>query len=70
MNVLMSAKNKQLFSGFSPIEKHLKKATFPRDASVGLELYSSHVQAGFPSPSDDYVESLLDLNEHLIHHPA
>jgi DNA polymerase V len=26
--------------------------------------------AGFPSPAQDYVESTLDLNEHLIHHPA
>ena len=32
-------------------------------------LYASRVQAGFPSPADDYVEKNLDLNEHLIHHP-
>jgi len=35
-----------------------------------LTLYTSSVEAGFPSPADDYVESLLDLNEHLIRHPA
>ena len=33
-------------------------------------LYSSHVRAGFPSPADDYIESYLDLNTHLIKHPA
>ncbi len=33
-------------------------------------LYSSRVQAGFPSPADDYIEAHLDLNEHLIKHPA
>jgi len=26
--------------------------------------------AGFPSPADDFVEDSLDLNEHLIKHPA
>ena len=28
------------------------------------------VCAGFPSPADDYIEGKLDLNEHLIKHPA
>ena len=28
------------------------------------------VSAGFPSPADDYVESALDLNEHLVREPA
>jgi DNA polymerase V len=35
-----------------------------------VPLYSSRVQAGFPSPADDYLESFLDLNEYLIKHPA
>ena len=26
--------------------------------------------AGFPSPADDYAEGKLDLNKHLIEHPA
>ena len=26
--------------------------------------------AGFPSPAEDHVEGRLDLNEHLIRHPA
>ena len=33
-------------------------------------LYATSVQAGFPSPADDYIERKLDLNEHLIQHPA
>lgn len=33
-------------------------------------LYSSRVQAGFPSPADDYMEGALDLHEHLIRHPS
>ena len=28
------------------------------------------VSAGFPSPADDYIESRIDLNQHLIRHPA
>ena len=35
-----------------------------------LVLYSHAVQAGFPSPADDYKESALSLDEHLIKHPA
>ena len=31
-----------------------------------LPLYASTVQAGFPSPADDYIEEQLDLNKHLI----
>ena len=33
-------------------------------------LYLSPITAGFPSPADDYIEKSLDLNEHLIKHPA
>tara|TARA_B100000427_G_C15494198_1_gene589062 strand:- start:1277 stop:1792 length:516 start_codon:yes stop_codon:yes gene_type:complete len=35
-----------------------------------LPLYTSAVQAGFPSPADDYIEEKLDLNKHLIKHPS
>ncbi len=38
--------------------------------AMAWPLYSSHVRAGFPSPADDYIESYLDLNTHLIKHPA
>lgn len=33
-------------------------------------LFSSSVQAGFPSPAEDYIESSLDLNTYLIKNPA
>src|ERR1035441_4119751 len=35
-----------------------------------LPLYLSRIKAGFPSPADDYLDKKLDLNEHLIKHPA
>ena len=35
-----------------------------------INLYASPVNAGFPSPATDYVEDKLDLNEHLVRHPA
>lgn len=35
-----------------------------------LRLYTSRIAAGFPSPADDHLESPLDLNEHLVTHPA
>jgi DNA polymerase V len=33
-------------------------------------LVTARVSAGFPSPADDYIEGQLDLNKHLIPHPA
>lgn len=35
-----------------------------------LPLFASKVAAGFPSPADDHLDGQLDLNEHLIRHPA
>lgn len=45
-------------SAFSP-EKKLKRP-----------LIGSNIAAGFPSPAQDYIEKSIDLNEHLITHPA
>lgn len=33
-----------------------------------IPVMSHTIPAGFPSPADDYVEDLIDLNTHLIHH--
>jgi DNA polymerase V len=33
-------------------------------------LFASKVEAGFPSPAEQYIEKALDLNELLIRHPA
>ncbi|MEG3640823.1 transcriptional repressor LexA [Magnetococcus sp. PR-3] len=45
---------------FSPVEQ----TEFP------IPLAGSRVAAGFPSPADDFVEAQLDLNQHLVKHPA
>ena len=34
-----------------------------------LPLYGQLAAAGFPSPADDYIEDLLDLNELLVRNP-
>ena len=35
-----------------------------------IPLYESHVQAGGPSPAEDTVDELVDLNEYLVYRPA
>ncbi len=39
-------------------------------SQVERPLFVTQVSAGFPSPADDYIELQLDLNKHLIQHPA
>jgi DNA polymerase V len=38
--------------------------------SYQLPIFASKVQAGFPSPADDYIEGYLDLNNKFIKHPS
>ena len=38
--------------------------------SCSLPLALCRVEAGFPSPADDYMEGSLDLNDHIIKHPS
>ncbi len=38
--------------------------------NVKLQLFTSTISAGFPSPAEDYVENELDLNKMMIDHPA
>lgn len=45
-------------------------APAPAPKSQPLPLYANPVKSGFPSPADDFLEQKLDLNEHLIRHPA
>lgn len=40
------------------------------DTVTLIPYYESGVQAGFPSPAQDYAESSIDLNKVLIKHPA
>lgn len=48
------------------------EAIFEPDAATPLArpVCLVRVSAGFPSPADDYLEGKLDLNQHLIKHPA
>lgn len=43
---------------------------FIAEGQLTCPLYASSVKAGFPSPAEDYAEQHLDLNSHLIAHPA
>jgi len=43
---------------------------FEKKSELALPLFLAPVAAGFPSPADDYIDRKLDLNEHLIEHPA
>lgn len=40
------------------------------DGVCPLPVVCGSVAAGFPSPADDYIDGSMDLNEHLIAHPA
>lgn len=37
--------------------------------SCPIPLFTEPVEAGFPSPADDYIDCTIDLNEHLIKNP-
>lgn len=41
-----------------------------RSITYALPIFSSKVQAGFPSPADEYIEGYLDLNTRFIKHPS
>ncbi len=34
-----------------------------------VPLYLNPIAAGFPSPTEDYIEGKIDLNRHLVKHP-
>jgi DNA polymerase V len=53
-----------------PVSMVDKVIDFARAGGSEFPLYSSKVQAGFPSPADEHVECKLDLNEHLVQHPT
>lgn len=58
--------------GFEQLYRKDISAIFRRKASAPLPipLFQCRIQAGFPSPGDDFKEGALDLNEHLIAHKA
>jgi DNA polymerase V len=55
-------RNRRMTAVTPTVLKIVKKCSLP--------LALSHVEAGFPSPADDYMEGALDLNEHVIKHPS
>ncbi|MEA1972814.1 MAG: translesion error-prone DNA polymerase V autoproteolytic subunit [Candidatus Cloacimonadota bacterium] len=42
---------------------------FSQKMRLQLPLFADTVQAGFPSPAEDYIEDHIDLNQYLIKHP-
>lgn len=43
---------------------------FQQHFGLNLPIFAESVSAGFPSPADDFIDTKLDLNEHLVKHPA
>lgn len=43
-------------------------AALADDKRQGLPLYLVPVEAGFPSPAEDYLDQRLDLHKHLVTH--
>ena len=42
----------------------------PTHPANTFPLFAARVEAGFPSPADDYVDRALDLHEELVPRPA
>lgn len=55
-----------------PILRITEVYAFPTHSTHACKfpLYGTSVQAGFPSPADDYIERYLDLNAEFIKHPS
>ncbi|WP_115711769.1 LexA family protein [Legionella sainthelensi] len=53
-----------------PVAQLAELEQLKHESAYRLPLFSSKVQAGFPSPADDYIEGYLDLNTKFIKHPS
>ncbi len=51
-------------------QKKLDIFSFSKREQANISMFFDNISAGFPSPATDYMENKLDLNEHLIKHPA
>lgn len=49
---------------------HLAIFTADVSSSMSLPYADNGIQAGFPSPAQDYIGESIDLNRELIRHPA
>ena len=52
------------------IKKLRQEAMVLPSAKAKCPMFASTVEAGFPSPAEDFIEERLDLNEKCIKHPA
>lgn len=54
------------------IDRHAEITIFGFESKKAqkLPMYLAKIAAGFPSPADDFLDKRLDLNEHLVQHPA
>jgi DNA polymerase V len=43
---------------------------FEQRHKLETPMFLVKISAGFPSPADDYIDGKIDLNEHLVAHPA
>ena len=56
--------------------KHLKHTeefdfySLDKSALEKIPLFEGSVQAGFPSPAEDYIDMDLDLHDHLVQNPS
>lgn len=56
---------------YAALKKTILESSIKVESNVdSFPLYASKVSAGFPSPADDYLELNLNLNQHLVKHPA
>ncbi|KTD57394.1 Peptidase S24 family protein [Legionella santicrucis] len=53
-----------------PVSLMAQLERLKEESHYQLPIFSSKVQAGFPSPADDYIEGYLDLNTKFIKHPS
>jgi DNA polymerase V len=48
----------------------MKLARFKQEVSLKLSFFQGYVQAGFPSPAEDFEDRKVDLNDLLIEHKS
>lgn len=41
-----------------------------KNRTLELDLYTTKISTGFPSPAEDFLDRTLDLNEYLIRNPS
>lgn len=70
LDQLVASLNEQQENKKFMIGSNMKQLGPIYPSNLTFPLFSSRVQAGFPSPADDHLEAALDLNQHLIKHPA